>query len=322
MHSEENHTPDLSLVIPVFNEAGNLEELCKKIAAFLNSQEKTWEVIFVDDGSKDGSWEKLVEEAKKLGDGTRLIRLARNYGQTLALRAGIDAACGDVIVTLDADLQNDPADIPKLLEKIEEGADLVSGWRSKRKDPFFRRRLPSRLGNLFVSFITGVKLHDFGCTLKAYRREIIKDIPLYGEMHRLIPALADWMGAEIVEVEVSHQRRESGESKYTLNRVFAVILDIISLKFFSTYATRPTHVFGLWGIISIFLSVLCAAAVIYMKVAMNVDMTGNPFLTITVMLVIVGVQLIALGLLGEVSVRTYFESLDKPPYRIKEKRGG
>lgn len=311
----------LSLVIPVHNEAGNVKELCAQIDGFLDGFGSTWEVIFVDDGSTDKTWELLDEWRREKGEGVVLIRLARNYGQTLALRAGIEVACGDVIVTMDGDLQNDPRDIPKLLEKIEEGADVVSGWRRNRKDKFLSRRIPSWIGNLVVSSVTGVKLHDFGCTLKAYRSEIIKNIPLYGEMHRLIPALADWMGAGIVEVDVNHRSRSSGESKYSLSRVFAVIIDLITLRFFSTYATRPTHVFGMWGIISMLLSVASFAALVYMKVRMNVDMTGNPFLTITVLLIIVGVQLVALGLLGEVSVRTYFESLDKPPYRIKEKLG-
>lgn len=311
----------LSLVIPLYNEAGNLKELCSEILNAISSYKAEWELIFVDDGSTDGSWELLKECQAEWGKGFRSIRLARNYGQTLALRAGIEAAHGDVIVTMDGDLQNDPADIPKLLKRIEEGADVVSGWRKQRKDNLLSRKLPSRMGNWIIALVTGVKLHDFGCTLKAYRSEIIKDIPLYGEMHRLIPALAAWMGARIVEEEVTHRKRESGESKYSLSRVFAVIIDIITLRFFSTYSTRPAHVFGMWGIISMLLSAVTLALVIYMKWKIHFPMTGNPFLIISVLLIIVGVQLIALGLLGEVSVRTYYEMHAKAPYRIREIRG-
>jgi len=319
--SGEKRGAIFSLVIPIYNEAGNIGELCGEIGKMIEARKGDWEIIFVDDGSTDGGWERLKDQKRQMGGVVRLIRLARNYGQTLALRAGIEAACGDTIVTMDGDLQNDPSDIPKLLKRIEEGADVVSGWRRERKDKLLSRRIPSRLGNLLISLATGVKLHDFGCTLKAYRSEIIKDVPLYGEMHRLIPALAAWMGAKIVEEEVAHRKREAGESKYNLYRVFAVIIDIITLRFFSTYSTRPAHVFGMWGITSILLSVLTLVLVVYMKWEMHFNMTGNPFLIITVLLIIVGVQLIALGLLGEVSVRTYYEMLSKRPYRIRETIG-
>jgi glycosyltransferase involved in cell wall biosynthesis len=280
-----------------------------------------WEVVVVDDGSSDDTWKLLKEWRENEGERVKLIRLAKNYGQTLALKAGIESAQGEIIVTMDGDLQNDPHDIPKLIKKLEEGYDVVSGWRKERKDAFLTRRLPSLIGNIGVSAVSGLNLHDYGCTLKAYRSDIIKSVPLYGEMHRLIPALADWMGARVAEVEVSHRKRMAGESKYSLSRIFAVIIDLITLRFFSAYATRPTHVFGMWGIMSLLLSMVTFALLVYMKLKMDFDMTGNPFLIITVLLVIVGVQLIALGLLGELSVRTYFESLNKSPYRIREKIG-
>jgi glycosyltransferase involved in cell wall biosynthesis len=223
---------------------------------------------------------------------------------------------------MDGDLQNDPSDIPRLLAEIDKGADVVSGWRRKRRDPWLSRQVPSKLGNWFVAWQTGVKLHDFGCGLKAYRSEIIKSVRLYGEMHRLIPALTAWMGAKLVEVEVNHRARSSGKSKYHVGRVFAVILDILSLKFFSVYAIRPTHAIGLWGIMSIFCGVLSVGAMMYLKWGMGVNMTRNPFLVISVLLFIVGMQLIVLGLLGEVNVRTYYEMQEKEPYRVKETRTG
>lgn len=318
---EKSATKRVSVVIPVHNEASNIKKLSEEVFHALSGLDVDWEVLVVDDGSSDDTWKLLKEWRENEGERVKLIRLAKNYGQTLALKAGIESAQGEIIVTMDGDLQNDPHDIPKLIEKLEEGYDVVSGWRKKRKDAFLTRRLPSLIGNIVVSAVSGLKLHDYGCTLKAYRSDIIKSVPLYGEMHRLIPALADWMGARVAEVEVSHRKRMAGESKYSLSRIFAVIIDLITLRFFSAYATRPTHVFGMWGIISLLLSVVTFALLVYMKLKMDFDMTGNPFLIITVLLVIVGVQLIALGLLGELSVRTYFESLNKSPYRIREKIG-
>lgn len=318
---EKSTTTKVSVVIPVHNEASNIKKLSEEVFNALSGLNVDWEVVVVDDGSSDDTWKLLKEWRENAGERVKLIRLAKNYGQTLALKAGIESAKGEIIITMDGDLQNDPHDIPKLIKKLEEGYDVVSGWRKERKDAFLTRRLPSLIGNLVVSAVSGLKLHDYGCTLKAYRSEIIKSVPLYGEMHRLIPALADWMGASVAEVEVSHRKRIAGESKYSLSRIFAVIIDLITLRFFSAYATRPTHVFGMWGIMSLLISVVTFALLVYMKLKMDFDMTGNPFLIITVLLVIVGVQLIALGLLGELSVRTYFESLNKSPYRIREKIG-
>ncbi len=313
--------PYVSIIIPVYNEEDNLAELARELENEVRSLERNWELVIVEDGSEDGTWDKLRDCFGSWHNGDiRLIRLARNYGQTVALRAGLDVARGSIIVTMDGDLQNDPADIHKLIEKVEEGYDVASGWRKKRRDPLLTRRLPSWLGNKLVSWQAGLKLHDYGCSLKAYRGEIIRSIHLYGEMHRLVPALARWMGASVAEVEVNHRHRGGGESKYNMGRVFAVILDLISVRFFSSYATRPTHVIGMWGIIAILLSGASIAALIYMKLWMGVNMTGNPFLYISVMLFIVGVQLIALGLLGEINIRSYYEIQDKVPYRVKETR--
>lgn len=315
------NSPYVSIIIPVYNEEDNLPGLARELENELKSLKRNWELIIVDDGSDDNTWEKLTEcFGSRRNGGIKLIRLARNYGQTVALRAGLDEARGSIVVTMDGDLQNDPADIHKLIEKVEEGYDVASGWRKKRCDPALTRRLPSWLGNKIVSWQAGLKLHDYGCSLKAYRGDVIRSIRLYGEMHRLIPALASWMGASVAEVEVSHRPRTGGRSKYNMGRVFAVILDLISVRFFSGYATRPTHVIGLWGIISILLSGLALAVLIYMKVGMEVNMTGNPFLYVAVMLFIVGVQLIAIGLLGEINVRSYFEIQEKAPYRVKETR--
>jgi len=312
----------ISVVIPIYNERDNLDKLTSELLEALEVVGKPWEIILVDDGSEDGTWELLNEKYGDWDGGRiKLVRLARNYGQTIALKAGIDISSGDVIVTLDGDLQNEPSDIPLLLSEIEKGADVVSGWRRNRKDALITRKIPSWLGNKLVSWQTGVKLHDYGCGLKAYRGEFIKSVKLYGEMHRLVPALLDWMGASIVEVEVSHRARKAGKSKYNLSRVFALILDIISLKFFSSYATRPTHVMGMWGIISIFLGFLSFVTLVVMKLVMDFNMTGNPFFILWVLLTIVGIQLIALGLLGEINVRAYFEIQDKAPYRVMEIKG-
>jgi len=321
----ENRTPEndpyVSIIIPVYDEEDNIAALAGELMNEVNCLKEKWELIIVDDGSKDNTWERLKEcfGNRRNGD-IKLVRLARNYGQTVALRAGLDEARGSIIVTMDGDLQNDPADIHKLIEKVEEGYDVASGWRKGRRDPLLTRRLPSWLGNKVVSWQAGLKLHDYGCSLKAYRGDIVRSIRLYGEMHRLIPALANWMGASVAEVEVNHRPRTGGKSKYNMGRVFALILDLISMKFFSSYATRPTHVIGMWGIISILLSGAAIGVLIYMKLGMDVNMTGNPFLYMSVMLSIVGVQLIAIGLLGEINVRSYFEIQEKAPYRVKETR--
>lgn len=312
----------LSVVVPCYNEEQNVGEVYRRLKSALDGGEGvgSYELVFVDDGSSDGTYPALRKLRDNDRERVKVIRLRRNFGQTAALRAGFDKARGELIVTLDGDLQNDPGDIPGLLKKMGEGYDLVSGWRRKRADPLFSRRIPSFLANRLISLLTGVRLHDFGCTLKAYRREIVKQIDLYGEMHRLIPVLASWMGARIAEVEVSHQRRLWGRSNYSLSRILTVLLDLITLKFFLSYSTRPIHIFGFWGVICLGLSLIAGAVLIFMKLYQGVDMTGNPFLFLTIMLVIVGIQFIVLGLLGEVGVRTYYESQKKPIYLVEEEK--
>ncbi|MCU0579435.1 MAG: glycosyltransferase family 2 protein, partial [Desulfobacterota bacterium] len=239
----------LSIVIPFYNEVKNIPSLLEEIYQALRPTGWLYEIVAVDDGSKDGTLELLRQELGRF-DHFQLIRFRKNFGQTAAMAAGFDRATGEIIITMDGDLQNDPADIPRLVDKIGEGYDIVSGWREKRKDPFLTRRLPSHLANKIISWVTGVKLHDYGCTLKAFKQEVAKHIRLYGEMHRFIPAIASWMGVTIDEIPVNHRPRKFGRSKYGLSRTIRVILDLITVKFLLTYSTRPIHVFGLWGIVS------------------------------------------------------------------------
>ena len=309
----------LSVVVPVYNEQESIQNVYASIAATLAQIGRPAEIIFVDDGSTDDTSAILIALAER-DVAVRVIRFRRNFGQTAALRAGFDYARGEVIVSMDGDGQNDPSDIPRLLEKLEEGYDVVNGWRKNRKDFLVRRRIPSWLGNKLISALTQVKLHDFGCTLKAYRREILEEISLYGEMHRMIPVLAHIMGASLAEVEVAHHPRAAGRSKYSLDRAVSVVLDLITLKFLLGYFTRPLHLFGVVGLASILLSIGAFAALVFMKIHDNVDMTGNPFLILGTLGVIVGTQLVMFGLLTEVAIRTYFESQNKPIYVIKEIR--
>lgn len=311
---------DISVVIPVFNEEENIKLLYPRLKQVLDSLKKDYEIIFVDDGSTDKTpvlLHKICTEDRKV----KGIIFRRNFGQTAAISAGFDYADGKIILTLDADLQNDPKDIPQLIKKIEEGYDVVSGWRAERKDPFLSRRLPSRISNWLISFFTGVKLHDYGCTLKAYRREIAKDIKLYGEMHRFIPALASWVGASICEVKVSHRPRKYGKSKYDFSRINRGFLDLLTLKFLLSFATRPIQIFGKFGLISIFLGFICGIILVVMKVVSGVDMTGNPFLYLSILFILIGGQFISMGLLGEIISRTYHESQNKSIYFIREVLG-
>jgi len=242
----------------------------------------------------------------------------RNFGQTAAISAGFDYAEGDIIITLDADLQNDPEDIPLLLKKIDDGFDVVSGWRMDRRDPFLTKRLPSHISNWLISLFTGVKLHDYGCTLKAYKKEVVKNIKLYGEMHRFIPALAEWIGASICEVKVKHFSRKYGKSKYGFSRIGRGLLDLLTVKFLLSFSTRPIQIFGKFGIVSIFLGFFSGVVLIIMKVVHRVNMTGNPFLYLSILFFLVGTQFISIGLLGEIISRTYHESQNKPIYFVKE----
>jgi glycosyltransferase involved in cell wall biosynthesis len=308
---------ELSIVIPVFNERQSLEELFQELKGVMDTLGRSYEIIFVDDGSTDGSAEIIKSLAQK-DPHTRAVLLRRNFGQSAAMSAGFDLAEGRVFITLDADLQNDSRDIPKLLAKIDQGYDVASGWRKKRRDPLFTRRIPSFFANILISRITSVHLHDYGCTLKAYRREVLKDVHLYGEMHRFLPALASWLGVKVTEVEVNHRPRRYGQSKYGLSRTHRVILDLINLKFLLSYSTRPIRIFGGIGMVSVLGSMVSGVGVVWMKLNRGKDMTGNPLLLLTVLFVLIGIQFITMGLLGEILIRTYHESQGKPIYVIRE----
>jgi glycosyltransferase involved in cell wall biosynthesis len=329
------HQIDLSIVIPVYNETENLQELYDRLTTALTRIKKSYEIIFVDDGSNDDSFEVLRHLAQ-LDPNLRAIRFRRNFGQTAAMSAGFDQACGDVIIPMDADLQNDPLDIERLLDKLDEGYDVVSGWRADRKDGFILRRLPSILANRLIARLTGVHLHDFGCTLKAYRREVIENINLYGELHRFIPVLAKLIGAEIAEIKVRHHPRTRGQSKYGISRTIRVILDLIMIKFLMSYSTRPIQLFGLLGLLSFLAGTgICS----YLSVGKLFFPAGvqsgwlsylfsetsllqrMPMLILGVLLLFTGVQFVTMGLLGELMIRTYHESQKKPIYVVRETVG-
>jgi len=306
----------LSVVIPLYNEEENVQMLFERLKGTLDHLKKEYEIILVDDGSTDRTL-SILEEIQAKDKTVVVLSLRRNFGQTAAFAAGFDFARGDVIVTMDGDLQNDPADIPKLLELIKDN-DLVSGWRKKRKDPFFTRRLPSIMANWLISNVTGVKLHDYGCSLKAYRREVIKNLKLYGEMHRFIPAVASWYGVRIAEVETIHHQRLRGKSKYGISRTIKVVLDLITVKFLQSFSTKPIQFFGPVGIISGFLGFLISLYLAIDKLFFGRDIGGRPLLLLGALLIIVGIQLIGMGLLGEMLVRVYHESQRKPIYVIKK----
>jgi glycosyltransferase involved in cell wall biosynthesis len=308
---------DISIVIPLLNESANVVPLHMHLLEALESIEKPWEIIYVDDGSTDGTFAKLLE-VQKSDAKMSIIRLRRNFGQTAAFSAGFDLARGDVVVTMDGDLQNNPADIPILLDKIEEGYDIVSGWRINRKDKYLARRLPSQIANALISWVTGVYLHDYGCSLKAYRREVIDNIKLYGELHRFIPALAKWIGIRVAEVPVSHFPRKFGRSKYGLGRTIRVVLDLVTVKFLLDYATRPIQIFGLLGLFSLFSGMLLGIYLSILKIYYRIGIGDRPLLLLAVLLVVLGVQFISMGLLGEIVVRTYHETQDKPIYIIRD----
>jgi glycosyltransferase involved in cell wall biosynthesis len=318
---------DISIVVPVYNEAENVPLLAKSLDDTLSKLGRSYEILLVDDGSTDGTWEKLLECTRTYRH-FRLIRFRRNFGQTAAISAGFTESKGRIIITLDADLQNDPADIPKLLEKIDKGFDVVSGWRKERKDPFLNRRLPSMLANALISKITGVALHDYGCTLKAYRREIVENLHLYGEMHRFIPALASWVGGSIDEVPVNHRPRKFGASKYGISRTIRVFLDLLTVKFLLQYSTHPIQIFGKIGLLFGIPGVLMLIAILFAHIGYNlgidslhgfVEMVKRPAWIITpFMLILFCMQFISMGLLAEVQIRTYHESQSKPIYVIKE----
>ena len=313
---------ELSIVVPVFNEEENIEPLVGEIRGALAPLKKSYEVIAVDDGSGDRTF-AVLSRLRRCDPTINVIRLKRNFGQTAALAAGLAYASGEIVVLMDGDGQNDPADIPALLGKIEEGNDMVAGWRFHRQDPFLSRRLPSMVANRLISWTTKVKLHDYGCTLKAMRREIAKSLRLYGEMHRFIPAIAYERGARIAEIRVNHRPRLRGASKYGITRTLRVILDLLTVKFLSSYSTRPAHVFGPIGIISGFAGFLIALYLTAQKFAYDVDIGNRPLLLLSILLIFIGFQFVTMGLLGEMLARTYHESQDRTVYVIGEVlRGG
>jgi glycosyltransferase involved in cell wall biosynthesis len=312
-------TPDVSVVIPIRNEAANIPELYAQLTAGLGCSGRTYEILFVEDGSTDNSFE-LLAGIQQRDPRVRVIRFRRNFGQTAAFSAGFARARGRLIVTLDGDLQNDPQDIPGLLTKAEEGYDLVCGWRKDRKDPFLTRRLPSMLANALISRATGVHLHDYGCSLKVFRAEIVKELRLYGEMHRFMPSIASEMGVSIAEVVVNHRPRVHGRSHYGLSRTLRVILDLMTVKFLLSYSTRPLHIFGLFGFATGGLGFLITGYLSFLKLVEHQSIGNRPLLLLGVLLLFMGLQLITLGLLGELQARTYHESQNKPTYVIREIR--
>jgi glycosyltransferase involved in cell wall biosynthesis len=312
----DKQSPEISVVVPLLNEQDNIGPLYEQITQTL-AGEHDYEIIFVDDGSSDNSF-NILTGLQKADSTVCVIRFRKNFGQTAALAAGFAHARGRIIVAIDADLQNDPADIPKMVKKLNEGFDVVSGWRKKRHDNAITRLLPSVIANWLISKITKVKLHDFGCTLKAYRREVLAETKLYGEMHRFIPALASWSGAEIAEIVVNHRPRTVGVAKYGLGRTWKVLLDLITVNFLGSFSTKPIYIFGGLGLLSALGSVVIGLTVIYQKVISGVDMSGNPLLILTAVFIIATIQFILMGLLAELLVRTYHESQNRPTYVIKE----
>ncbi len=309
--------PDLSIVVPVYNEVESIPHLVEAIASTMQDTGISYELVCVDDGSKDGSSELLRQFAQDRGN-MRAVLLRRNYGQTAAMSAGFHHARGKIIVTLDGDLQNDPADIPMLMGKLDEGYDLVSGWRKQRQDAALTRLLPSKIANWLIGKVTGVSLHDYGCSLKAYRSELVNDMNLYGELHRFLPALAFIEGARITELPVRHHARRFGHSKYGLSRTFRVLMDLLTIFFMKKFLTRPMHVFGLFGLIAIFVGLGLGGYLGVLKLALGASIGDRPLLILAVVMFLTGVQLFSFGLLAELSMRTYHESQNRPIYRVRE----
>lgn len=314
---KKSAAPYLSVVLPVYNEEGNIRLQYEEIIKALKPLNVTYEVIFIDDGSTDSSPDILRDIARH-DRAIKVVLFRRNFGQTAAMSAGIDFSSGAIIVFMDSDLQNDPNDIGMLFKKIEEGYDVVSGWRKKRMDTFLTRKLPSRVANWLIAKVTGVKLHDLGCSLKAYRSELLKQVNLYGEMHRFIPVHASWIGAKITEVPVTHHPRKYGSSKYGIKRTFKVILDLITVTFMGKYSTKPIYVFGGTGFLMLVLGIASGIAVILMKIFLYLPMNRNPLLILTVMLLLLAVLFIQIGILAEILIRIYHESQNKSPYNILE----
>ena len=320
---QEAPAPEISVFLPVLNEEPNLLPLHEKLDVALQALGRSAEIIYVDDGSTDGSLEVLRHLAR-VDRRVRVVALRRNYGQTAAMAAGIHAARGEVLIPMDADLQNDPADIVRLLEKLDEGFDVVSGWRKNRQDRLFTRKIPSMIANRLISWIGGVPLHDYGCSLKAYRRESLADVQLYGEMHRFIPIYASWAGARVAEIPVEHHARTMGKSKYGLSRTVKVVFDLMTIKFMASYQTKPLYVFGWVGLLTIALSFVCAVFAFLMKYANwphHADFIQTPLPVLAMVMLVLGIQFFLMGLLAEMQVRTYHESQAKAIYAVRERIG-
>jgi len=312
----QNQGPDVSVVVPLLNEQDNIGPLYEQITQTLKDKYH-YEIIFVDDGSSDNSF-NILADLQKADNRMRVISFRKNFGQTAALSAGFAHAQGKIIVAIDADLQNDPADIPDMIDKLNEGFDVVSGWRKKRHDNAITRLLPSKIANWVISRITGVKLHDYGCTLKVYRREVLEEIKLYGEMHRFIPALASWSGARIAEMPVNHRPRTAGKTKYGIGRTLKVILDLITVKFLGSFSTKPIYIFGGLGLASGIGAIASGWFVVYQKISKDFAINRNPLLVLTALLITTTIQFILMGLIAELLVRTYHESQNRPTYVIKQ----
>ena len=312
--------PEISVFLPVYNEEPNLLPLHEKLDKALKALGRSAEIVYVDDGSTDRSL-KILRDLAQLDPRVRVVALRRNYGQTAAMSAGIDAAKGDVLIPMDADLQNDPADIARLLNKLDEGYDVVSGWRKNRKDKMVTRKIPSMLANRLISWIGGVPLHDYGCSLKAYRRESLQDVRLYGEMHRFIPIYAAWAGARVTEIPVEHHARTMGKSKYGLSRTIKVVFDLMTIKFMASYQTKPIYVFGSFGMLAFAISILAGLYAVFLKIFHRADFVQTPLPVLCIVMFAVGVQFLLMGLLAEMLVRTYHESQAKAIYAVRERLG-
>ncbi|MDQ6653972.1 MAG: glycosyltransferase family 2 protein [Acidobacteriota bacterium] len=312
--------PELSVFLPVYNEEPNLLPLHAKLDEALRTLGQSAEIIYVDDGSSDSSL-KTLRELARLDSRVRVVALKRNYGQTAAMAAGIDAAQGKVLIPMDADLQNDPADIARLLEKLDQGYDVVSGWRKNRQDKIITRKIPSMIANRLISWIGGVPLHDYGCTLKAYRLESLESVRLYGEMHRFIPILASWEGARVAEIPVAHHPRTMGKSKYGLSRTFKVVFDLMTIKFMASYQTKPIYIFGTFGMLAFLVSLLAGLYAVFLKLFHKADFVQTPLPILAIVVFAVGIQFLLMGMLAEMLVRTYHESQAKSIYAVREKIG-
>lgn len=312
-----NNPLDLTIVLPVYNEAGALPELHAELTTVLSALGKSYEIIAVDDGSRDESL-AVLKQLAQADPHLVVIALRRNFGQTAALAAGFHYACGQVVVPLDADGQNDPADIPRLLSKLDEGYDIVSGWRQNRQEPFLLRKLPSAIANWLIARTTDVRLHDYGCTLKAYRSDVVKNVRLYGELHRYIPALASWMGVRVAEVPVNDRERQHGQSNYGLGRTPRVLFDLLTVGFLLSYSARPMQLFGLLGLASFGAGTLFGLYLTALKVFYRVSLSNRPLLWLAVLLIVIGVQFFSLGLIAEMTTRTYHETQNKPIYAVRE----